>query len=86
MQEDHPIAFFSKGLSIKHQAMSVYEREMLALVTAVQKLRPYLLGRPFIIHTDHQSLKYLLEQRITTPAQQKWLARLLGYNYSIEYK
>lgn len=85
-QESIHIAFFSKGLSGKNKALSVYERELLALVSAVQKWRPYLLGRHFIIKTDHHSLKYLLEQRITTPSQQKWLVKLLGYDYTISYK
>jgi hypothetical protein len=35
---------------------------------------------------NHKSLKYLLEQRITTPAQTRWLPKLLGYDYTIEYK
>ena len=44
------------------------------------------MGRPFIVRTDHQSLKFLLEQRIATTAQQKWLAKLLGYAFVVEYK
>ncbi|XP_070022382.1 uncharacterized protein [Nicotiana sylvestris] len=43
-QDNKPIAFFSKGLSDKNKALYVYERELLALVFAVQKWRPYLLG------------------------------------------
>ena len=66
--------------------LSIYEKELLALVTAVTKWRHYLEGHHFIIHTDHQSLKYLLEQRITTPLQQKWLTKLLGLSYEIHYK
>lgn len=45
-----------------------------------------MLGRPFVIQTDHFSLKYLLEQRITTPMQQKWLYKLMGYEYEIQFK
>ena len=43
-------------------------------------------GETFIIKTDQQSLKYLLHQRIGTPLQQKWLSKLLGYAFVVEYK
>ena len=45
-----------------------------------------MLGKPFTVSTDQKSLKYLLEQRITTPAQTRWLPKLPGYDYEIEYK
>ena len=44
------------------------------------------MGRPFFIKTDQQNLKYLLHQRIGTPLQQKWLSKLLGYAFVVEYK
>lgn len=56
------------------------------MVSAIQKWRPYLLGRHFIIKTYHQNLKYLLEQKISTPMQQKWMAKLIGYDYELQYK
>ncbi|PKA49390.1 hypothetical protein AXF42_Ash016579 [Apostasia shenzhenica] len=56
------------------------------MVAAVQKWRPYLLGNHFKLRTDHHSLKFLLEQRITTPVQQKWLSKLAGYDFKISYK
>jgi hypothetical protein len=62
-----PIAFFSKAISGRTTSLVAYERELIAIVLAVQKWRPYLLGRSLVIKTDHQSLKFLLEQRITTP-------------------
>lgn len=82
MQEGHPIAYWSKALSLKDQALSTYEKELMAVL----KWRYYLLGRHFIIKTDHQSLKYLLEQRVGTPFQQKWITKLLGFHYTIMYK
>jgi len=50
------------------------------------KFRHYLLGHKFIIRTDHKSLKELQAQVIQTPKQQNWLAKLLGYDFTIEYK
>ncbi|GJS35262.1 hypothetical protein Tco_0533644 [Tanacetum coccineum] len=38
------------------------------------------------LRTDHFSLKYVLDQRITTPFQSKWLPKLWGFDYEIEYK
>ncbi|RVW90379.1 hypothetical protein CK203_045702 [Vitis vinifera] len=59
---------------------------MLAIIHAIRTWRSYLLGQKFYIQTDQRSLKYLLEQRVVTPEQQKWVAKLLGYDYEILYK
>lgn len=59
---------------------------MLAIVEAIRLWRPYLLGRKFYIQTDQRSLKYFLEQRISRPEQQKWVAKLLGFDYEITYR
>ncbi|KAK4397676.1 Retrovirus-related Pol polyprotein from transposon [Sesamum angolense] len=76
---------FSKKSIIETDA-SIYEKEMMAIIIAVQKWRPYLIGRHFTIKTNNQSLKYLLEHRISTPSQKKWLFKLMDYEYTISYK
>jgi hypothetical protein len=86
MQDSRPIAFFSQAIKGRNLSMSTYEKEMMALIAAVQKWRPYLLGQRFVVRTDQKSLRHLLEQTITTDAQQKWLVKLLGYDFTIEYK
>ena len=86
MQDQKPIAFHSQALKAKYLHLSTYETELMALAPTVKKWRFYLLGRPFVVKTDHQSLKFLLEQRIAAPSQQKWLAKLLGYAFVVEYK
>ena len=85
-QEGKPIAYFSKGLGPKHQALSVYEREMLAILAAVKKWNAYLTGRHFKIKTDHYSLKFLLDQKANTPAQQAWIVKMMGYDYEVLFR
>ncbi|GJZ55902.1 reverse transcriptase [Tanacetum coccineum] len=84
-QEGHLIAYLSKTLAPKHQSLSIYEKELLTVLMALEKWRSYLLDRHFKIKTDHFSLKYLLNQRLTTPFQVKWLPKLMGFDYEISY-
>lgn len=58
----------------------------MALVLCIQHWRHYLLGKQFTVYTDHKSLKHFLQQRITSPDQQCWLAKLLGYQFEVKYK
>ena len=58
---------------------SVYEKELMVIVLAMQKWQPYLLGRKFLVRT------YLLEQRIISLDYQKWMLKLLGYDFDIHY-
>jgi len=85
-QEQHPIAFFTKKFTPRMQRQSAYIRESYAITEAVAKFRHYLHGHRFVIKTDQRSLKSLTEQAIQTPEQQKWLHKLLGYDFSIENK
>ena len=61
MQKGQPIAFLSKALGKKHKTLSIYEKEFLALIMAVERWRHYLQRKEFIIQTDHKSLAYLNE-------------------------
>lgn len=63
--------------------MFTYEKELIVLVSAVKKWRPYLLGHPFKDKNDHQILKFLLEQKIGIPMQQIWVSKLMGYDFIV---
>ena len=66
MQEGKPLAFESRKLTKRDQTKSTYETEMMAILHAVRKWRQYLLGNRFQVKTDHNSLKYFLEQRVSS--------------------
>lgn len=85
-QNHQPIAFMSRSLSPTKKLRSTYAREMLHIIMAIRTWRPYLVGRKFTIQTDQRSLWYMLEQHILTLELQKWMSKLVGYNYDIVYK
>jgi hypothetical protein len=85
-QRGRPIAYLSKALGPTKRAWSIYSKEMLAIMEAIRAWRTYLLGSKFQIQTDQKSLKFLLEQRIVTPEQQKWVSKLVGFDYEIVYR
>ena len=58
----------------------------MAILFAIKYLEHYLMVRHFIVRTDHMSLKYLIEQKLTTPTQQAWLTKLQQHDYEIRYK
>ncbi|KAL0545281.1 hypothetical protein IC582_020431 [Cucumis melo] len=86
MQNKRSITFLGHTLALRHRVKPVYERELIAVVLAVQLWRPYLLGRKFVVKTYQKSLKFLLEQRVIQPQYQKWIAKLLGYSFEVVYK
>ena len=59
-QEGHPIAYESRRLQSQEQSLGIYEKELLAMIHALDTWNHYLLGTPFIIRTDHQSIKYFM--------------------------
>ncbi|KAJ9554331.1 hypothetical protein OSB04_018376 [Centaurea solstitialis] len=85
-QNKHPIAYFSKALGPRHMQLATYERELLAIVAAIDRWRGYVMGRPFVIKTDHQALKHILDQKECNPTLQKWLNKLIGLEYTVIYQ
>lgn len=66
--------------------MAAYERELIGLVLAIRHWRPYLWGRRFLVRSDHFSLNFLLDQRLATVPQHHWVGKLLGFDFTVEYK
>ncbi|GJZ64672.1 ty3-gypsy retrotransposon protein [Tanacetum coccineum] len=86
MQNGKPLSYFSRKLGPRMCLVATFQKELFAIVKAVYKWRQYLLGRHFTIYTDHTSLKKLMQQVIQTPLQKKYVRKLMGFYFSIEYK
>jgi hypothetical protein len=85
-QGDGAIAFFGRAVALHHQKLPAYERELIGLVKVVCHWRPYLWGRAFTVRTDHYSLKFILDQRLSTIPQHTWVSKLFGYDLTVEYR
>lgn len=86
MQEGIPIVFMIKALGVQNQGLSTYKKEYLALLMALKQWRHQLEQGTFFIRTDHESLKYLLDQRISNQIQKKGLSKLMGLSYKVVYR
>ena len=85
-QNGHPEAFYSKALGVNNRKLSIYEKEFIAILMAVDKWRCYLQRGPFVIKTDHKSLCHLQDQTLSTDWQKKAMAKLAGLQFKLQYK
>lgn len=86
LQEGRPVAYFSKLLGVRVHQKSIYEKELITICLAVMKWKPYLLGRHFIVKINQQSLRFLTQQREVNPDHQKWVTKLPGFDFEIQYR
>ena len=61
------ICYASKTLIEAQINYTTMEKELLAVVYALEKFRPYIFGSKIIIYTDHATLKYLLSKKEAKP-------------------
>ena len=85
MQERHPIAYESRKLLPHERFYPIYDKEMLAVMHALAKFRQYLVDNRFRVRTDHNNLRFFLEQKQLQERQQKWISKIQAYDFDIEY-
>jgi len=86
LQEGHPIAYFSEKLKGSHLNYSTYDKKHYALVRALQNWQHYLFPKEFMIHSDHESFKYLKSQNKLNKIHAKWVEFLEQFPYVIKHK
>ena len=85
MQGGHPIAFESLKLLPHEKLYLIYDKEVLAIMHALAKFSQYFVGNRFRVKTDHNSLRFFLEQKQLQERQQKWVSKIQAYDFDIEY-
>ena len=80
-----PVKILSKALDAAQKNYTVTERELLAIVWSVGRLRPLLLYLPFTVVTDHANLQWLLN-RPRTGRIGRWVLALMEYSFTIVHK
>ena len=81
----HPVEYFSKRLNDTESRYSATEREMLGCILAMERWRPYLVGRAFDVLTDHAPNQYIRTQQKLSRRQARWLETLADYDANFVY-
>ena len=80
------IYYASRTFNEAQENYSTTEKEMLAIVFACEKFRPYILGSHFIIHTDHATIEYLMSKKEAKPRLIRWVLLLQEFDLEIKDK
>lgn len=84
--KEKSISFSSKVLTPAQRKYCTTRKELLAIVTFTRQYRHYLLGRPFIVRTDHNSLTWLLNFKNVEGQLARWIEELSQYNMVIQHR
>ncbi|GKA91958.1 reverse transcriptase domain-containing protein [Tanacetum coccineum] len=81
-----PIHYASKTMTEAQAHYTTTEKELLAVVYAFEKFRPYLVLSKSIVYTDHSALKYLLAKQDAKPRLLRWILLLQEFDVVIRDK
>ncbi|GKE42789.1 reverse transcriptase domain-containing protein [Tanacetum coccineum] len=81
-----PIHYASKTMTDAQAYYTTTKKELLAVVYAFEKFRPYLVLSKTIVYTDHSALKYLLAKQDAKPRLLRWILLLQEFDVIIRDK
>jgi hypothetical protein len=86
----HPIAFFSKTMQPPELNYDIHDKEMLAIIRALEEWRAELEGlqaeHPFLIYSDHRALEYFMTTKKLSARQARWAEFLSRYHFTLMYR
>ena len=80
------IYYASRTLNDAQLNYATTEKELLAIVFAFDKFRPYLIGNKVVVHTDHSAIKYLMTKKDAKPRLIRWVLLLQEFDVEIKDK
>ena len=80
------IYYASRTLNDAQLNYATIEKELLAIVFAFDKFRPYLIGNKVVVHTDHSAIKYLMTKKDAKPRLIRWVLLLQEFDVEIKDK
>ncbi|XP_021737243.1 uncharacterized protein LOC110703765 [Chenopodium quinoa] len=86
VQGGRPVAYFSENLGGARMRYSTYDKEFYAMVRSLDHWSHYLRPRPFVLHSDHKSLKYINGSHKLNARHAKWVEFLQSFTFSSKYK
>jgi hypothetical protein len=84
-QNGFVICYESRKLNKHERHYATHDLELTAIVHALRKWRHYLMGKSFEIRTNHNGMKYLIDQPTLNARQSKWLEFLSEYDFDIKH-
>ena len=83
----HPCAFISKTFNEAERNYEIHDRELLALIRALEEWRHYIQGSPFTttILSDHANLNYFTKKQKLNRRQARWALTLAEYNFELKH-
>jgi len=84
----HPVVFYSKSLSSVEQNYEIYDKEMLAIIRALEEWRHFLEGAtyPVEIWTDHKNLEYFMIAKKLNRRQARWSLHLARFDFLLHHR
>ena len=84
----HPVAYLSKSLSETERNYEIHDKEMLAIIRALEEWRHFLEGAPdkFEIWTDHKNLEYFMSAKKLNRRQARWSLTLARFDFVMHHR
>jgi len=84
----HPIAFYSKSLSSMEWNYEIHNKEMLAIICALEEWRHFLEGATHLVEiwTDHKNLEYFMTAKKLNRRQAHWSLHLARFDFLLHHR